>query len=229
VSHRLTTVAGVLVLLLVALELAAVPVATRLMERALSRCVAYESFALTAVSRPVLPPLLVGRAREVELHATGLVAGELRIADARLHLPEAVLPWALGDPGPVGATLRLRVEEPDLEQALRAVTPLGLPVDLELRTDVASVGSAVLPVTLDLEVAVDPDGTVRLRPIRGGELLERFGLAPSFTPREDVRVADLRIADGEVHGVLALDVVPGVGGGGGCEEPIAAADIGTRP
>lgn len=221
-NRKLTVTAGVLVVVLVALELAAVPLATRVIGAVLGRCVAYDHLEVTSVARPVVPWLLVGRARDVELRATDVVAGDLRIADAHLTLREAVLPWALGDPEPATAGLTLRVEEAAVERALRSLTPPGFPVEVELRPDVATLGSPVVPLALDLEVEVDPDGTVRLRPVRGGELLERLGLARRFPPGEDARVTALRIGAGEVTGSLDLDVVPGVGGGEGCQVPLAA-------
>lgn len=227
-NRKLALAAGVLVAVLVVLELAAVPLATRVIGAVLGRCVTYEQLEVTAVARPVVPRLLVGRARDVELRATGVVAGDLRIAEAHLDLPEAILPWAPGDPDPATATLALRVDEPDLERALRSLAPLGLPVEVELQPDVATVGSSVVPLALDLEVEVDPDGTVRLRPVRGGELLERLGLARSFPPGEAARVTALRIGEGELSGTLELDVVPGVGGGEGCRMPMTAGSTVTE-
>ncbi|WP_052664437.1 LmeA family phospholipid-binding protein [Nitriliruptor alkaliphilus] len=210
----------VLVALVLVLELAAIPVATRIIGSVVSRCVAYDHLEVTSVARPVVPRLLVGRARDVELHATGVVAGDLRLADARLTMQQAYLPWAVGAPDVARADLDLRVDEADLERILRSVVPLGVPVEVELRPDVATLGSSVVPVTLDVEVEVGGDGTVRLRPVRGGELLERLGIGHSFPPGETARVTDLSIEEGALHGALALDVVPGVGTGGGCQEPL---------
>jgi hypothetical protein len=156
----------------------------------------------------------------VELHATGVVAGDLRVAEARLTMPRAYLPWAVAAPDAAAADLRLRVDQADLERVLRSVAPFGVPVDVELRPDVATLGSPVVPVDVDVEVEVDADGTVRLRPVRGGELLERLGIGHRFPPGETARVTDLTIEEGALHGAIALDVVPGVGAGGGCQEPL---------
>lgn len=216
--------AVVLVALLVVLEVAAVPLATRVIGSVVSRCVTYDHLEVVSVTRPVVPRLLVGRARDVELHATGVVAGDLRVAEARLTMRQAYLPWAAGAPDVARADLQLRVDQADLERILRSVVPLGVPVDVELRPDVATLGSPVVPVTLDVEVEVDADGTVRLRPVRGGELLERLGIGHSFPPGDTARVTDLTIEEGALHGALALDVVPGVGTGGGCDEPLGLGD-----
>lgn len=211
-------------LVLMVLELAAVPIATRVLGAVVGRCLAYDSLEVTAVDRPVLPSLLLGRARDVELHATGVVAGELRIADARLRLPAAVLPWAVGDPEPGVGGLRLRIDEPDLEHALEAALPLRVPLELELQPGVATIGSPLVPLTLDLEVELDTDGTVRLRPVAGGELLDRLGIARSFPPGDAARVTALDIGDGQVRGALDVAVVPGIGGEG-CERPRPAGAV----
>jgi hypothetical protein len=223
VSRRVGIVAGVLALVLVALEVAAVPLATRVIGTVVARCVGYDTFEVTSVARPVVPRLLVGRARDVRLQASGVVAGDLRVADARLDLPDAILPWAIGSPEPSTGTLQLRLDEADVERALRQVVPFGGALEVELQPDVATLGSPVVPLTLDLEVAVDPDGTVRLRPVRGGELLERLGIERRFTPGDAARVTDLEIGAGELHGALDVDVVPGIGSGDACDEPLGAA------
>lgn len=211
-------------LVLMVLELAAVPIATRVLGAVVGRCLTYDSLEVTAVARPVLPSLLLGRARDVDLHATGVVAGELRIAEARLRLPAAVLPWAVGDPEPGVGDLRLRIDEPDLEHALEAALPLRVPIELELQPGVATIGSPLVPLTLDLEVELDTDGTVRLRPVAGGELLDRLGIARSFPPGDAARVTALDIGDGQVHGALDVAVVPGIGGEG-CEGPRPAGAV----
>lgn len=222
--RALVIAVGSLGLLLVIAELAAVPLATRVIGGALGRCVAYDQLEVTAVARPVVPRLLVGRARDVELHATGVSAGDVRVADAHLRMDTVVLPWAPGTPDPSTAVLRLRMEETDVERALRSWLPGELPIEVQLRSDVASLGAAVLPVTLDLEVQVDRHGTVVLRPVRGGEVLERLGVARSFASSDAVRVAALDIGDGEVTGTFDLEVVPGVSGEG-CSTPLAGGAV----
>ncbi len=209
--------------LLVVLELAAVPIATRVIGAVVARCVAYEHLEVTAVDRPVLPRLLAGRARGVELRAEGIHAGEVRIAEAHLDLAEAVLPWAVGDPEPVPAVLTLRVTERDVERALRAALPLRLPIELALDPDVATVGAAGIPLEVELALEVAADGTVTVRPSGDASFLDRLGLATSFPPSADVHVTSVDIGAGELRGVLELAVVPGLGDGEGCAEPIAAA------
>ncbi len=221
--RRVGLVAGGVLVVLVALELAAVPIATRVLGRVVAQCVAFGSLEVTDVDRPVLPRLLVGRARGVELRATDLVAGPYRIAEAELRLPEAVLPWAIGADGEVAtASLDVRADEAAVEDALREVVPFDLPVELTLREDVAEIASPLLPFDLRIRVSVDEDGMVRLTPARGGQVLERLGLAPGYRPDDAVHVTAVEIDRAELRGSVDLEVVPGVGGGGACEEPLAA-------
>lgn len=213
--------AGVVGMVLVLLEALAVPLATRVIGAVVARCVPYESLEVTSVARPVVPRLLLGRARDVELRATEVVVGDLRLSEVELRLPTAVLPWAVGDPEPSRGELTVGIDEADLERTVRAVSPLRLPVELDLRPGVASLGGPWLPVTVDLEVEVEPDGTVRLRPVRGGALLERLGIGRSFPPREELRFTTVRIEADRVRGTAEVAVVPGVGDGG-CDTPLAA-------
>lgn len=219
--RRVGLTAAGLIALLVVLELAAVPVATAVIGRVVARCVDYASFEVAAVDRPVVPRLLLGRARGVELRATDLAAGPFRVAEAQLHLPEAVLPWAVGGDDEVAtATLTVRAEEAAVEDALAEVVPFGVPIEVELHDGFATLGSPVLPFDLDVEARVDDDGTVRLRPVRGGELLERIGIAASYDASATARMTALDVGEGELRAAAAFEVVPGVGGGGACEEPL---------
>lgn len=221
-SRRAVVAVAAVGVALVALELLAVPVATRMIDRALRQCVAYDELELTAVGRPVLPGLLVGRARDVELRASGVTIDELRLEEVELVVPDAVLPWAIaGGDEPVAGDLRLRLLERDVEQALRAALPVAVPVRVELGRDVISLSAPLLPVTLDLRLDVDADGAVLLVPSRGGALLDRIGLAPRFRSPPDTEVTEIVVDRGEVAGAVALADVPGFGGGEGCEEPIS--------
>jgi hypothetical protein len=221
VSRRAAVVVGAVALLLVALELLAAPLATRAVDRALTRCVAYDELELTRIGRPVLPRLLLGRARDVELRAEGLRVEPLRVEEVTLAVPRVVLPWAAGaGDEPVAGDLRLRILERDLEVAVRELLPVAVPVGVALERDLVRLSAPLLPVALELRVEAEPDGAVRLTPSRGGELLDRLGLAPRLAPTASVRVTEVVVDRGEVSGEVALAEVPGFGGGEGCEERI---------
>jgi hypothetical protein len=150
------------------------------------------------------------------------VIDDLRIERVELRVPDAVLPWALGaGEGPVAGDLRLRLLERDLERALRAALPVAVPVGVSLERDLVRLSAPLVPVTLDLALEVEPDGTVRLLPSQGGALLDRFGLAPNLPSPATTRITEIVIDRGEVVGAVALDDVPGFGGGEGCDEPVS--------
>jgi hypothetical protein len=226
-------VAGLLALM-VTLEVAAVPIAERLVTRAMERCVVVESVAIASTRRPVLPRLVVGRARDVELVATGIELEGLRVERARIRSGQVVLPWAPFPPAaPPPAELELTVTEQDLATWLEARAPLGMSPVLELTPGVAAVGVAPLPARVRLEVAVR-DRIVRVAPVgRVPAWFARLGLDLAFELPDDVRLDDLVVEQGRVAATLAVDAVAGVDGSGGCAGPLADradADVaGPRP
>lgn len=234
--RALLVVAAVLVALLLVVEVAAVPVTTRVLAGFLTRCgFGYETVEVTSVGRPLVPRLLLGRARDVEVHATGLTAGDLRVVDARLRVPDAVLPWAPFPPDAAPVDLDVVVTEDDLEQAARERAPLGIPVTVDLAAGsgdgagtesgdvigVVEVGADGVPLTVEVAVELDDDGTVRLRPVAGDAgLLDRLGVAAEIPPADLARVTALAITDGQVAGTIRITVVPGAADEPLCEEPI---------
>lgn len=221
--RRSAVVAGSALAVLLVLELAAVPFATPILSAAVARCVEHERLEVMAVDRPVLPKLLLGRVSGVELRAEGVTVDELRIDRAHLDLPDAVLPWAISAPEPAPATLSLRVTAVDLEAAVRSRMPLGLPVRVRLERGLVVLGAPGVPVELELAVDLAPDGTVRVRPQGGSDLLERLGIGQRFVPAAGAQVLAVDIGDDEVTGRVALDVVPGLGDGGACAPPLAGS------
>jgi hypothetical protein len=206
--------AGVLLLV----ELLAVPLGARALRTAVARCVAYEDLEVTGLGRPALPGLVVGRVRDVEVRTTGVDLGELRVAEATLRSDEVDLPWRRGASPPRPATLQFRVREADLESAIRAALPIGLPVRVDLRDGIASLGASGLPATLEVAVEVEADGTVVLRPAGGVELLDQLGLARRFPPTDAFRPSSIVIADGELTAAGEVRF-----SGEGCTEPISEA------
>lgn len=216
----LVALAGSLVAL-VLLELAAVPLASRLLSDAAARCVRHETFAVTAVDRPVLPRLVAGRARDVEVVATGLRIGELRVDRAQVSLPEVTLPWAPGRADVLEGRISVVLTEADLTDFVRSLAPVPLPVRVEVADDRARLRAPGLPVELALTLEVTADGRIDLAPTAGdAAVLERFGLALTLDPGDEVTVTELTLEDGLLAGAADLAVVPGLSDGQGCEEPL---------
>jgi hypothetical protein len=220
VTRVVAVVATVLVLAL-AVEVVAVPVAQRLVARAMGRCLTFESVAIEAVRRPVLPRLLVGRARDVELVATGIELDGLRVERARIHSPQVVLPWAPFPPAePPPAELELTATERDLGAWLEARAPLGLAPVVELTPGVAAVGVRALPARVRMEVAVR-DRILRVAPVgRVPAWFTSLGLDLSFELPDDVRLDHLVVEEGRLAATLAVDAVAGVDGSRGCTGPL---------
>jgi hypothetical protein len=212
---------GVLVLAL-AVEAAAVPVAQRLVARAMGRCLAVEAVTIAAVRRPVLPQLLLGRARDVELVATGLELDGLRVEAATIRSSQVLLPWAPFPPAaPPPAELELIATERDLGAWLEARAPFGLAPVVELTPGVAAVGVAALPARVRVEVAVR-DRVLRVAPV--GQVPAWFaslGLDLAFELPDDVRLDHLVIEEGRLAATVAVDAVAGVDGSRGCAGPLA--------
>ena len=225
--RRWLVATAVLLLLLLAVELAAVPVATRAVGRALGRCLPYEQLEITAVGRPVTPGLLVGRVGDVDIDIGGVQVGELRVDRARIEVDRAVLPWAVGDPEPGDARVLASVLEADLEALLAVVAPLGLRPDLQLRPGSARIEVPPVPIGVEFDVTVQ-DGQVVIAPIAGlPSLWERLGLVERFDVPPGVQVDRIEVVAGELLVDLRVDLrverLPGVDGTGECDVPFAAA------
>jgi hypothetical protein len=223
-THPAVVGVVVLVALLLVLEVLAVPLATRAVGSALSRCIEHRSLRIEQVARPVVPRLLLGRARDVILRVEDAELEGLRVAEAVVEVPRAVLPWALGDPDPSAATVHLRVDEADVADRLRDLTPLGVRPDVDLHDEVARVGLPGLGLELALTLDVRDDGMLVLQPRDGpSRLWERLGLAREIELPAGVRVDDVSLHEQALTATLQLDELPGVDGEG-CEDPAATTD-----
>lgn len=208
--------AVVLVVVAGVVELAALPLATRLAGSALEGCLHYDDLEVEAIDRPVLPGLLVGRARDVELTATGVRSEEIRVERARLELPEVALPWAIRPPPRTEATLGLELAERDLQEFLAERIPLGLEPVLELTPGVAALGIEPLPARVPLQLEVR-EGVLRVTPAgeRAG-WFESLGLDLELELPDDVELDRLEIRRGALTATLRVEVVPGTAGPAGC-------------
>jgi hypothetical protein len=210
--RALVAVVAVLVGVLLLLELLAVPLGSRQLTAALEDHVdAVEEVEVTGIARPASPGIVLGRARDVEVTATGVERGTVRIAHVRLRADEVDLPWRPGAPSSRPADVEARVLAGDLQRTLRELAPVPVPLELELRPGVAAIGAPLVPVDLELTAQVEVDGTVAIRPAGALELLDRLGLSLRFPPTEDLRPTAVVIADGElvVRGEVELRAEPG--------------------
>jgi hypothetical protein len=168
-----------------------------------------------------VPRLLLGRADGVQLRIEDAELDGLQVAEAVVHAPRVVLPWALGDPTPGPATVELRIEEGAVADRLAELTPLGIRPRVSLDHGVVRLGVPATRAELVVGLAVRDDGTLVLQPGAGPTgWWERLGLAREIPLPPDVRVADVTIDRQAVTATLELDELPG-GDGEGCEEPIA--------
>lgn len=211
-------VAGLLALALV-VEALALPIASRVLSRELSRCVAFESAAVTRVARPVTPRLVVGRARDVEVEVTGVVVAGLRVDTATLALPLAVARWAPFAPEPSDtAVVVAEVVDTDVAAFLTERAPFGLEPTVAFRPGQVRIGVAPVVVTAALRVE---DGVLRLAP--GGlppVWWQLLGLEAGLTLPSDLGVEAAALRDGVAEATLTLPVVAGVDGSPGCEGPL---------
>lgn len=221
-GRRLAGIAAAMVLVLgLLVELAAVPIAERVLGSALGRCLPYEQVEITSVARPVTPGLLVGRARDVEVEATGLQVQGLRLEHTRLHLPLALAPYAPFAPEPPEATLEVTLRDTDLEDFLADQVPFGLQPSVRFRPGQLRVG--VPPVEVTAAVRVE-DGVLTVAP--GGlppAWWTRLGLEAEVTLPEDLRVDRVELRSGQATATVRVDVVAGVDGSPGCEGPLGSA------
>lgn len=202
--RRVVAAAGGVVILLVVAELVAVPVAEWQLERTVRDHVEVETVELRDVARPVAPWLLVGRARDVEVLATGVRLGEVRVAHLRVDASRVVLSWApMQDPG-ADAEVTFEATEADLEQALVATGPGWWEPQLELTSQGARLGDRRLGVSVPLRIEVT-DTAVRIGPDAGRPAWwETLGLVEEIELPDGVRVTDLRVEPSRVRGTATV-------------------------
>jgi len=231
VSRRawLVTAGTVLVLLVVA-ELAAPWAAQRALHRALEPCVVSERVEITALSRPLLPQLLVGRARDVEVEASGVWLGDLRVERITASLPLVDLPWGLrSSQEPPAAQVAAEVTAADARVQLWAITPFGLQPTLRFVGGEVVIGAPGLGLDARFVPAIEP-GRVALVPALGPpSWWTSLGLALGTELPPGVVVDRIDVGEGlvRVSGSVALDAFDG--GAGGCDEPLAGSVAVSEP
>ncbi len=161
---------------------------------------------LVAVGRPAVAGLLVGRLRDVELVATDVTGGSLRMERLTVAATELDLGWGPKTEDPPPATVRLRVTEADLRSAIEARLPVDVRLVLELSPGTATLGVEPIPVQLEVEAEVS-DGVLRIAP--AGRLPAWFasvGLDFEVPLPQELSIESVRLEDGAAVAELRADL-----------------------
>lgn len=192
----LATAGAVAVVLLVA-ELAVGTVAGRSLETEFAEA-GFEAAGveLTEVGRPAVFGLVLGRLRDVEVVATDVTAGSLRMEWLTVTAEELDLGWGPGLVDPEPATVRIRVTQEDLRAAIAARLPLDIQPVLELAPGTATLGVEPIPVRLEVEAEV-VDGVLRIAPAaRLPAWFASVGLDIEVPLPPELSIESMRIEDG---------------------------------
>lgn len=222
----------VLLAALVVVEVVAPRVAERALHRALAPCVVAEEVEITELARPVVPQLLVGRARDVEVVATGVQAGELRIDRVRVALPAVPLPWGVGaDDDVPPAEVEAQVTVGDARARLEAIAPPGLEPTLGFEDGQVVIGTPRLGLDARFVPVIESDRVSLVPAVGPPSWWTSLGLALAVDLPAGVGVDRIDVEAGRVRIAGSVDLASvGGGSGGSCEEPIAAAWVGAaRP
>jgi len=222
-GRRWLVAAGTVLVLVVVAELVAPWAAQRALHRALAPCVVAERVEVTTFSRPLVPQLLVGRARDVEVEASGVRFGDLRVERITAALPLVDLPWGFGAPeAPPAAEVAAEVTAADARVQLWAITPFGLQPTLRFVGGEVVIGAPGLGLDARFVPAIEP-GRVALVPALGPpSWWTSLGLTLRAELPQGVVVDRIDVGEGllRVSGSVALDDFDD--GAGWCEEPLAA-------
>ena len=218
---------GLVLLVLVVAELAAPWVAQRALQRALAPCVVAEEVAITELARPLVPQLVLGRARDVEVVATGVRFGDLRVEQVNVALPVVALPWGFPPSGPMpAARVEARVTATDARAQLWAVTPFGLRPTLRFEGGEVVIGAPGLGLDARFVPTVAPDRVALVPALGVPSWWTSLGLALAVELPDGVRIDQIDVGEGlvRIRGTVVLDAVE-TGTGGVCEEPIAGTAV----
>lgn len=226
--------AAVLLAVLVVAELAAPTLAQRALLQALGPCVQAEDVTITELSRPVLPQLVTGRARDTEVVATGVVLGELRVERVQAAVTRLDLPWGLlpaeGQAPPI--TVTAVITAPDARALLHELVPFGLEPTLRFAGGEVVVGAPGIGLDARFVPVVAPEEVALVPAVGAPQWWTALGLALRVEMPEGVTVTDIDVAEGRVRAraqVVLTELTPT--GAPRCESPLAAgvADAGNGP
>lgn len=216
--------AVVLALVLVAAELAAPTLTQRALLRSLGDCVEAEDIRVSELSRPVLPQLLTGRARDAEVVATGVLLGDLRVERVEAAITRLDLPWGLprgeADP-PIEITAEITA--PDARTLLHAIAPFGLQPTLEFAAGEVVIGAPGLGIDARFVPVVGTDEVALVPALGAPEWWTALGLALRAELPPGVSVLRIDVGEDRVLAtgqVTLAELTPT--GQPRCQTPVAA-------
>ncbi len=225
-------IAAVLLTVLVLAELAAPTLAERALLRALGPCVEAEDVTITELSRPVLPQVVTGRARDTEVVAAGVVLGDLRVERVEAAVTRLDLPWRLlpaeGDGPPIAVTAVITA--PDARALLHEITPFGLQPTLRFAGGEVIIGAPGIGLDARFVPVVEPEEVALVPAIGAPQWWTALGLALRAEVPDGVTVTDIDVGEGRVRAraqVALAELTPS--GEPRCETPLAAGVVDAAP
>lgn len=209
---------GVAILVVVVLlggELAATSLATRAARDAVEEYAEVEHLEVTSLARPASLGLLRGEARDVQVTATGVRAGDLRIDRVDARIPVASVGFGT-ELETLTAAGDARLLEEDLERYLVARAPDLAAPTFAVTEEGVEIGDERVPFTLVASVRIDEDGNLVLLPSIGDpRLWSSLGLELGLEVPRELELLALDLQNGAVvvtaRAELPTEVVSGEG------------------
>ncbi len=201
------TVAAVLVVTALTVELSALALATRAVRATVERCAPVDELEVTSVDRPAIAGFIGGELQDVRVRASGLQLGRLDVALVDARLPAVPVGWSRAE-RPLTAVADVTVTEESLTSYLDAVAPeIAEPV-LSISPQGLDVGDVRVPFTLQVRPGL-VDGDIHLVPTAGDpRLWSSLGLELVLDIPEPVELLDLRVGDGQVEATARVRFQP---------------------
>ncbi len=200
--RRVVAVVGALIVVgIVAAEIAAVPLATRqIRSAAASSDVEATEIDVTAVRRPASIDLVQGRLRDVHISGRGVTAGRLTIAEIDMVVAEL----RAATPQRIDAIVDIAVTDADATAYLTARAPALARPTVVFDAGIARLSDERVPFELTVRMETRSDAIV-LQPSVGDERLwTSLGLELTFDVPSCVHLRDLELIDGRA--LARLDV-----------------------
>jgi hypothetical protein len=211
------TVAAILVLGVILLELFAPMIATRTARATVERCAPVQELEVTSIARPAVLGLLRGEVRDVRVSAGGVQVGVLTVDEVDARLPVVALGWGPADRSTT-VVADVTLSEEALTDYLDAVAPEVADPMLTITPGGLDVGDTRVPFTLELQATL-VDGDVRLVPTAGDpRLWSSLGLELDVEVPDPIELLALQADDGRLELTVRMVLEPGVERGPVCPD-----------